>query len=222
MIKYSFLLSLFIFSYASLLQAGQVVTGNLSVSGNVGIGTSYNTSINSSLIVASGNVGIDSINPGQVVDVQGTIRSTGFIMSGYSPSPTYVLTSLDTTGDTTWAAIPGGSGSVTTGTVGQSAVYTSANTIGSSSIETDTGVNIGIGTFTPAQTLEVDGATYLNAIPSQIFMKSANGSCWVQTVDNNGNGNWNSTGCPQPPNPANNDLIYKGNKLLYQGINLTY
>ena len=48
--------------------------------GNVGIGTW--TAAGGSLIVASGNVGIDTINPGQVLDVNGNVRATGFIGNG--------------------------------------------------------------------------------------------------------------------------------------------
>ena len=78
----------------------------------------------------SGNVGISSVNPGQLMDVQGTVRTMGFIMSGQTPIGGYVLTASDSAGDTTWTS----GGAVSGWTVSGANVYESL------------GGNVGIGT----------------------------------------------------------------------------
>ena len=133
--------------------------------GNVGIGT---VNPNNSLIVSSGNVGIDSAFPGQSLDVQGSIRVLGsasnigintsypgeqldingtarmkqLIMSGGVPALNYVLTALDTSGDTTWSS----EGIVSGWTVSTNSIYTAVATN-----------NVGIGSSYPGQLLDVQG-----------------------------------------------------------------
>jgi hypothetical protein len=51
-----------------------------------------------------GNVGIGSTAPGQALDVNGTIRTVNFTMSGQTPISGYVLTASDSSGDTTWSS----------------------------------------------------------------------------------------------------------------------
>lgn len=110
------------------------------------------------------NVGIGSLAPGQILDVQGTVRTTGFILST-GASNGYVLTS-DATGNASWGAV-GGTGTVTqivagtglTGgtitTTGTIAVdYTTNNTW--SGLNNFTG-NVGISSATPGQKLDVNG-----------------------------------------------------------------
>lgn len=63
-------------------------------------------------VTHAGNIGIGTTLPIQLLDVKGTARMTGFILST-SPSNGYVLTS-DATGIGTWKAATGGSGTVTT------------------------------------------------------------------------------------------------------------
>ena len=69
--------------------------------GNVGIGT---TTPAGGLAVMNGNVGIGTWVPGMKLDVNGTIRTTYLTMSGQVPMLNYVLTALDTSGDTTWSS----------------------------------------------------------------------------------------------------------------------
>ena len=59
------------------------------------------------LSVMTGNVGIGTWVPGMALDVIGTVRTQYFTMSGQTPMFNYVLTALDTSGDTTWSS-PGG------------------------------------------------------------------------------------------------------------------
>lgn len=142
------------------------------------------------------------------VNCASKITVSGGTVGGSNPNATLTVT--------------GGSGDVTTGIPGQVATYTSTTQVGSSDVLTDTSVNIGIGTTAPATKLDVEGDLYLHTTPSHIYWTSANGSCWVETVDNNGNTNINSTTCPQPPNPINNNLTFKGNNLTFNGSQLTF
>lgn len=122
------------------------------------------------------NVGIGTGAPGQVLDVQGTIRTTGFI---YTTKPTsgYVLTT-NSVGVGTWAPVSasgGGSGTVTsigvsspnsTLTIGSSPVTTSGTITGDINLtnaNTWTGqqvfntANVGIGSASPGKALDVQG-----------------------------------------------------------------
>ena len=119
---------------------------SLSVVGNIGIGTGSNsvyvtTSPPAGGMIIQGNVGIGSTTPGKLLDVQGTIRTFALTMSGQTPISGYVMTASDSAGDTTWTS----SGSVSGWTVSGNNVY-----------ETGTG-NVGIGSFTPGQKLDVQG-----------------------------------------------------------------
>jgi len=117
--------------------------------GNVGIGT------------ISGNLGIGSQWPGQRLDVQGTVRSTGFVMSGQGPSSGYVLTAIDGTGNATWTAPGNISGAPWT----QSGtnIYTSGSNNVGIGTTTPQGAfvvmngNVGIGTWIPSAKLSLGG-----------------------------------------------------------------
>jgi len=166
------------------------VTGNSflgTVAGNVGIGTTAahaNLEImkigsqpalmvsssganhgNYLMVANNGNVGIGSINPSQNLDVQGTIRTTNFAMTGQSPLVGYVLTASDTNGNATWSS----AGGIAGWTVSGSNVYT---TVGSDNVGIGTSTpqgglvvtngNVGIGTWAPGGLLDVQGtATHL-------------------------------------------------------------
>ena len=75
---------LLLFSVPSI--AGQNITGNLYVSGNVGVG---------------------STAPGKALDVNGTVRAQGINLPNATNN--YVLTS-DANGNGTWQSATGGSG----------------------------------------------------------------------------------------------------------------
>ena len=152
-------------SYTNSFMVGFNSTPTLTVtSSNVGIGT-FNP-FGGKLIVASGNVGIGSLTPGQMLDVQGTMRSIGFAMTGSSPLTGYVLTATDSSGDVTWSS----SGSVGTnywlntaasGNVGISTTNTVG--IGTTSAGLGAGLlvmngNVGIGTWAPDSAFEVKGS----------------------------------------------------------------
>lgn len=82
--------------------------------------------------------------------------------------------------------------------------------------------NVGINASNPATALEIDnGALYLNTAPSQIFMKSPNGSCFVMTVDNGGLLNVTPTGCPTAIVPGGS-VTYLGTPVTSLGLTVTY
>lgn len=106
----------------------------------------------------TGNVGVGSTNAGQALDVQGTIRMTGFQL-GTSTTNGYVLTANGTTGVGVYApATGGGSGTVNSGTAGQAAYYaTSTTAVSSNPNLVFNGSNVGIGSTAPGQILDVQG-----------------------------------------------------------------
>lgn len=147
----------------------------LEVNGNVGIGT-FNT-ITSALVVqgnivtqgsfspsyfTASNVGIGSISPGQILDVQGTVRTTGFQLNLVPLASGNVLVS-NNVGLGTWmppstiGAGGGGSGTINSGLINQFLIYpASGTTIGGQSVLTTDTTNIGIGTTGPSSLLDVN------------------------------------------------------------------
>lgn len=108
-------------------------------------------------LFSQGNVGIGSANPGKQLDVQGTLRTTGFILST-SPTSGYVLTS-NGVGIGTWAPASSGGSSQWTGTVPGDIYYNSGN--------------VGIGTFnTSGGTLYVEG---ISTVVGQFTVTNSSG-----------------------------------------------
>ena len=129
----------------------------VSSAGNVGIGTwitkgALDIKTGNNVLVESGNVGIGSIAPGQLLDVLGTVRTTALAMTGQTPISGYVLTASDSAGDTTWTS----AGTVAGWTVSGNGVYEtlSGNVgIGTTALQTALAItngNVGIGTWTAA------------------------------------------------------------------------
>jgi hypothetical protein len=134
----------------------------LSVAGGAAIGSgayAITTGPANGLIVA-GNVGIGSTTPGQALDINGTVRTIGFTMSGQTPISGYVLTASDSSGDTTWSS-PGAVGGWTVS--GNNVYETSGGNVGigttivNQAALTVMNGNVGIGTWVPASNLDVNG-----------------------------------------------------------------
>lgn len=119
-----------------------------------GIGHSTTETINDTTKTINfvGNVGISSVNPGQALDVFGTVRMQYFNMPTSSSSG-YVLTS-DNAGNGTWKASTGGSG----------ANYW-INSSGNVGINTT--FNVGIGTTTELNNLDVKGTVMMGTYAGQ-------------------------------------------------------
>lgn len=153
--------------------------------GNVGIGTStalnqlltiqgniqtQGSISNTTLNIGGGNVGVGSANPGQLLDVAGTARMTGFQLPTSATSG-YVLTA-NSSGTGTWQPTGSGSGTVSSGTVSKEAIYTGSTTVGSGII-TDTGANVGIGT-TNAFNVDLNGNVGIGTINPDYYGQTSN------------------------------------------------
>jgi hypothetical protein len=144
--------------------------GKFNVAGSAAIGSGYAgiiTPPSNGLIVQS-NVGIGSIVPGQILDVQGTVRTTGFTMSGSAPANTYVLTATDSLGDTTWTAPSSG---VAGWSLSGTNVYTTtgSNNVGIGTSTPQGGLvvtngNVGIGTWAPNASLNIVGSIAVTTV----------------------------------------------------------
>ena len=100
------------------------------------------------------------MNPGQTLDVNGTIRTTNFVMGGQNPVSGFVLTASDSSGDTTWASAGGVSGWTVSGNnvyeAGNGNVGIGTNLLTTAALTVMNG-NVGIGTWVPVQALQVNG-----------------------------------------------------------------
>lgn len=154
------------------------ISSNSILNGNVGIGTS--TALNQALTVngfiatqgtstptyfTGVNVGMGSTNPGQQLDIQGTVRTTGFILTGNGAASGNVMVS-NNIGIGTWmspssiGASGGSGGSGTPGGSNQQVQYNSSGAFAGSNKLIFDGSNFGIGTSTAPTLLTINnGAT---------------------------------------------------------------
>jgi hypothetical protein len=104
----------------------------------------------------TGNVGINSAAPGQWLDVQGTVSTTGFLLST-NPAAGSVLVSTSV-GVGTWmpqSTLP--LGTLNSGTINQFAYYSGSTTLSASNTLIFDGTNIGISTAGPSNKLDIVG-----------------------------------------------------------------
>ena len=177
------------------------------VNGNVGIGT-WTTAGGNLIINGGGNVGINSAWPGVALDVNGTVRATGFIaLSGGITLGGITNTTWPSAGANYWLL------TVAAGNVGVS----TANTVG---IGTTSGIgaglavmngNVGIGTWAPAGLLQINNPA------NSPFVVSSAGNVGVGTITPQGgfvvtNGNVGiGTWAPVKPLTVIGDTYHNGN-----------
>ncbi len=100
------------------------------------------------VIMTNGNVGIGTVTPGAKLEVAGQIKITGG-----TPGVGKVLTS-DASGLASWTTA--GGGGLPSGTSGQTLRHDGTNWVANSNLFNN-GTNVGIGTTSPTQKLEVEG-----------------------------------------------------------------
>jgi len=165
---------------------GYNTTGNGSNTFTLG-STNVNTT---KTIFAYGDVGIDSTSPGQLLDVQGTLLSSGFVLLGNGAANGRLLVT-NGVGLGTWmppSTLPSG-GTVNAASANEVAYFTSANAVSGNSSFIFDGNNVGIGTTT----LSNAGLSLTNGfvgigtwVPNKIFSVSGdsyhNGNVGIGTT----------------------------------------
>lgn len=184
--------------------AGQQVTGNLSVSQNVGIGTASNLGINASLVVMSGNVGIGSLNPVSALDMgTGGITLGGVTNTSWPLSGITFTDGVNTVSSATQLTITGGTVGGTTPNATLTVTGGGSGTVTSLSVASANGQSgtVANATTTPVITLNQINRTGINwedfdpnnyNIPNSVFTTNAAGGInWsINTGTTNASSNW--------------------------------
>ena len=139
---------------------------------NVGVGTSM-------VVTGGGNVGLGSLWPGTVLDVNGTVRMTGLTLTGNGAAPGSVLVT-NAIGVGTWMPVNtiANAGFITAETAYEIPYYNtpspSETLVGSSNmVFNPTTGNVGLGTVTPLATLQIVGNIGIGTV--------ANGDYFITT-----------------------------------------
>jgi hypothetical protein len=136
-----------------------VLTNGIKTDGNVGIGTTFNTT--SALSVMNGNVGIGTWKPENAFEVVGTSKMTGIQVTG-GASGGYVLTS-GSTGIGTWMPVNALTAGSQWATQNTTDVSLAGGNVGVGTTMTTTSAltvmngNVGIGTWVPGNKFSIMG-----------------------------------------------------------------
>ncbi|CAM5998845.1 unnamed protein product [Sphagnum balticum] len=147
------------------------VTGPGGSSAQIQVNGSGSFSGYTGFVFNGSNMGIGSTAPGQALDVQGTVRTTGFNLST-NPTTNYVMTS-DVKGNGSWQ-ISQGSGTVSSSAFPKLAYYTGPTTISGGNGYYN-GSNIGIGTTFNSNLLDVAGGISIGTAYAGYQTAPANG-----------------------------------------------
>ncbi len=147
--------------------------------GNIGIGT-FNP-FAGGLIVTNGNVGIGTLVPGQLLDVKGTARMTGFNLTGNGAGAGNVLVG-NGIGVGTWMAAS------TLGVTGASGTNFWLNDTGNIGIST--AYAVGIGTISQINKLNILGNIGIGTFSYDPYMKTSAPSGGMIISGNVGIGTW--------------------------------
>lgn len=139
-----------------------------------GAGSNYFTNSGANTYLSTGtNLGVGSTLPGQKLDVQGTIRTTGFILSGNGAASGFILQSSSGLGIGTWVPEPSGGSGTNYWTLNGGTGNVSISTVATQGIGIGTtqgngallvfGGNVGIGTENPQNALCVGSTCQFNA-----------------------------------------------------------
>ncbi|CAM5998846.1 unnamed protein product [Sphagnum balticum] len=194
-------------SFTSVNTTGNIGIGTtlsangLDVATNISIGTSYAgyKAAPANGLLVQGNVGLGSTAPGQALDVQGTVRTTGFTLN-LNPNTGYVLVG-NSVGVGTW--MPASTvASTSPASPANSVQYNNAGAMGGSSNFEFNGTNVGIGSTAPGQSLDVQGTVRTTG-----FTLNLNPNTGYVLVGNSvGVGTWmpaSTLASTSPASPAN-------------------
>jgi hypothetical protein len=199
--------------------------------GNVGIGT-WTAAGGNLILNGNGNFGIGSVVPGAALDVQGTARMGGFILTA-SPSAGNVLSS-SASGVASWTAP--GSLQASTGASGNLEYDNSGNFSGVVNTGDNASGNVGLGTTLSANLLDIQGgvgigtsfAGYISAPSNGLIVSGDVGLGTVtpttQFVVMNGNvgiGTWVPAGILQVNNQSHTPFLIDANGNVGIGTTMT-
>ena len=153
------------------------------------ISFSTNNDVERMRVDAGGNVGIGTTAPAQKLEVSGTTKTTGLQTNSFQIISTntngYILKS-DATGNATWVNANTVETDPKVGTLTSNKMPKWNGSTLADGIVFDDGTNIGIGTITPAQKLDVAGT--IKSTSLQITSGATNG--YVLKSDASGNASW--------------------------------